>query len=103
MILFDPIVKQVAGPRDPNISQYEYTNRSNRNEYADLRKRAERWASRFPFDKEFLSRFKGKNDRHHQAAFFELFMHEFLMSSQRYYESLIWQLLRLHTLNEAVG
>lgn len=79
MILFDSYPKQLAGPRDPNISQYEYINRSKRNEYADLRERAERWAGRFPIDEEFLGRFKGKKDRHHQAAFFELFMHEFLM------------------------
>ena len=79
MTLFDPSPKHLNGARDPNMTLYEYRNRSDRSEYATLRTRAEEWASRFPIDDEFLGRFKGKDDRQHRGAFFELFMHEFLL------------------------
>lgn len=81
MNLFDKVPKggnEVAGYSEPSFS---YINRSTRKEFTKIRALLEEWFDHYPRSgkQELRNRFRSKNDIHHQAAFFELFLHELLL------------------------
>jgi hypothetical protein len=81
MKLFDEvegIVDKSAGYTEPSFS---YMNRTSREEFARMRDLLEVWYSRYPTSEqqELRSRFRSSNNFQHEAAFFELFLHELLL------------------------
>lgn len=81
MKLFDEVegvVDESAGYSEPSFS---YINRTSRQEFVLMRDLLEVWFSRYPVSEqqELRSRFRSLNDLQHQAAFFELFLHELLL------------------------
>ena len=80
MKLFDKIQRtgdEAAGYAEPN---FVYLNRTARKEFAQIRNLLEKWFDRYPTSgqQDLRSRFRSPNDYQHQAAFFELFLHELL-------------------------
>lgn len=80
MKLFDEIPNgryEVASFTEP---QFTFLNRTPKEEFAKIRDLLEGWFERYPIPEqsEFRSRFRSLNNYHHQAAFFELFLHELL-------------------------
>ncbi len=72
------IVDESAGYTEPSFS---YINRTSREEFVRMRDLLEAWFSHYPVSEqqEFRSRFRSSNDFQHEAAFFELFLHELLL------------------------
>ncbi len=86
-LLFDDVVRV-----DDTVARYAegdfpFLNRSSWPESARIRDELERWFARFPSSavdaarerRDLRGRFRSRSDRDHQAAFFELFVHELLM------------------------
>ena len=86
-LLFDDVVRV-----DDTVARYAegdfpFLNRSSWPESARIRDELERWFARFPSSavdaarerRDLGGRFRSRSDRDHQAAFFELFVHELLM------------------------
>lgn len=61
-------------------SLHDFYSRFDSDEVAAYRRKANTWLSSYPeqHQSEFLRRFRGTRDDDHNAAFFELFMHEYL-------------------------
>lgn len=80
--LFDDINRTDTGPAAHSESSFEYLNRSGRPAVERVRNLLERWFSRFPDDgkTELRARFRSSNDYQHFGAFFELYLHELLLS-----------------------
>jgi hypothetical protein len=81
MKLFDKIKNggsEAASYTEPN---FVFLNQTSREEFARIRDLLEVWFERYPSreQSEFRSRFRSSNDYQHQAAFFELFLHELLL------------------------
>jgi hypothetical protein len=69
---------ETASYTEPN---FVFLNRTSREEFARIRDLLEVWFGRYPSTEksEIRSRFRSSNDFQHQAAFFELFLHELLL------------------------
>ncbi len=81
MPLFDEMVRndfESARYAEPGFT---YLNRTARAEFARIRRTLEEWFSRYPLSgqTELRARFRSENDAQHEAAFFELFLHELLL------------------------
>ncbi len=81
MRLFDEMERN-----DHELAQYAeplfaYLNRTARVEFATIRRELEEWFARYPASNqaELRARFRSHIDSQHQAAFFELFLHELLL------------------------
>jgi hypothetical protein len=81
MILFDEVDGVVGGSAGYSEPSFSYINRTSREEFARMRDLLEVWFSRYPVSEqqELRSRFRSLNDFQHEAAFFELFLHELLL------------------------
>lgn len=81
MKLFDKIQNGGSEPASYGEPIFVFLNRSSRKEFARIRDLLEVWFEHYPSTKqsEFRSRFRSSNDFHHQAAFFELFLHELFL------------------------
>jgi hypothetical protein len=81
MKLFDEIERDSYEPAKYAEPIFDFLNRSARIESERVRRELEKWFSRYPLSKqiELFSRFRSDIDPHHQAAFFELFLHELLL------------------------
>jgi len=81
--LFNENDRDYIGPSPYVESQFDYLNRSARPEFKRIRNLLERWFKHFPSEAqdELGARFQSKDDRHHLAAFFELYLHELLSKS----------------------
>lgn len=82
MTLFDNIPRDDEGPASYAEPQFNYLNRSARGDVAKVRKTLEDWFSRYSDEARtaLLGNFRSPNDNQHRSAFFELFLHELLLS-----------------------
>jgi hypothetical protein len=81
MKLFDEIERTKIDFIEQDESTFEYLNRSSRREINQIRDLMEFWFSHYPtqHQNEFKGKYRSNKDRHHFAAFFELFIHELLL------------------------
>jgi hypothetical protein len=82
MHLFDTSIDRPdQGPARHAEPHFRYLNRSGRAEAGRVREVLESWFSRYPqpHQAELRSRFRSPDAVHHQAAFFELYLHELLL------------------------
>lgn len=82
MKLFDAIVRTDQRSKWENESLFDYLNASGRASVACVRELLEGWFSKFPEEvrSQFRGRFRSRIDFQHQGAFFELYLHELLLS-----------------------
>lgn len=82
MRLFDEFKRDDLSPSDFSEPTFDYLNRSGRPEFEAIRQTLEVWFVNYPSSEkpELQSRFRSPLNVHHAAAFFELFMHELLIS-----------------------
>lgn len=80
-MLFDDTERTDSAPKGEAESTYRFLNRSAKQGLDEIRRTLHEWYSGYPEShrKDFVGRFRSHVDRHHRAAFFELFMHELLM------------------------
>jgi len=80
--LFDSIDRVDTGPAKHSEPSFEYLNRSGRPGAREVRNLLDKWFDRFPDDAkaEIRARFGSSDDHQHFSAFFELYLHEFLLS-----------------------
>lgn len=80
-------MRERAFPEEPEMhergsvsseSAYRYYSHSGLPEVVEYRRLTEEWLSHYPEERlrDFLRRFQGKDSQAHEAAFFELFLHE---------------------------
>ena len=80
-------MRERAFPEEPEMhergivsseSTYKYYSHSGHPEVVEYRRLTEEWLSRYPEEhlRDFLRRFQGNDSQVHEAAFFELFLHE---------------------------
>lgn len=81
-MLFDSISRDFKGPHGHTEPLFDYLNRSARPSVVRLRELLDGWFSKYPKESqaELRIRFRSSDDIHHRAAFFELYMHELLIS-----------------------
>jgi hypothetical protein len=81
MKLFDELSRDDDGPASYSEPKFNYLNRSARPAFIAIRTLLEDWFSRYPeaHRKNLYGRFRSSDDRNHQSAFFELFLHELLL------------------------
>ena len=81
MKLFDEIERNNYTLAQYAEPQFAYLNRTGRVEFARIRRELEEWFARYPASgqAELRARFRSNIDSQHQAAFFELFLHEMLL------------------------
>lgn len=81
MKIFDDIRRDDAGPALHSEPKFTYLNRSARPAFHAIRNILEEWFSRYPeaHRKDLRARFRDVKDRHHNSAFFELFLHQLLL------------------------
>lgn len=81
MKLFDEIERSDCDFAQFAEPQFAYLNRTARPEFARVRDELEQWFSHYPSagQAELRARFRSNTDAQHQAAFFELFLHELLL------------------------
>ena len=81
MPLFDDVVRDDTGAALYAEPKSEYLNRSARPAAQRIRDLLELWFSRYPEEQrlDLRGRFRSPDDNHHLGAFFELFLHEFLL------------------------
>lgn len=79
--LFDDIERNYLGVAQYSESIFVYLNRSARSSVKEIRLLLECWFSHYPQQNatDLRKRFRSTNDKHHQSAFFELFIHELLL------------------------
>lgn len=80
MKLFDDIIRTDQQSKRKNESIFDYMNNSGRASVAGVRALLEAWFERFPDNAQFRGRFRSRIDFQHQGAFFELYLHEMLLS-----------------------
>ncbi len=84
-------MRERAFPEEPEMhergivsseSTYKYYSHSGHPEVVEYRRLTEEWLSHYPEEhlREFLRRFQGNDSQVHEAAFFELFLHNLLRS-----------------------
>lgn len=80
--LFDSIDRVDTGPAKHSEPSFEYLNRSGRPPTQKVRNLLDKWFNRFPRDAqaELQARFRSSDDHQHFGAFFELYLHELLLS-----------------------
>ena len=80
MTLFDEIERNDYESAQYAEPLFAYLNRTARVEFDRIRRELEEWFSRYPDSGrvELRGRFRSRIDSQHQAAFFELFLHELL-------------------------
>jgi hypothetical protein len=78
--LFDTMPRDDVGPARYGESAFPYCNRTARRDFNHIRTQLESWFSRYPlqFRADLRARFRSVNDVQHDAAFFELVLHELL-------------------------
>jgi len=78
---FDDISREDSGPPKQDERLFAYLNRSDRIEAHRVRLNFDDWLSHYPEDKRqsLISRFRSPINDQHLSAFFELFLHEFLL------------------------
>jgi hypothetical protein len=81
MSLFDDFDQRDPGPAFYAESKFRYLNRSGRPAAQRIRELLDNWFSRYPerHHADLRGRFRSDTDTQHQAAFFELFVHELLL------------------------
>jgi hypothetical protein len=81
MSIFDDITRDDGGPPQQGEGLFTYLNRSNRPEAVRVRNLVDDWLSRYPIEHHdaLVSRFRSNIDDQHRAAFFELFLHQFIL------------------------
>ncbi len=81
LLVFDDGPHDIAGGADQLVSQFEYLNRSSRDEAARVRDLLEDLFSRYPTDAQeaLRPRLRSADDNQHLAAVFELVLHELLL------------------------
>ena len=80
--LFDEIDRADTGPARYSEPSFDCLNRSGRRPMERVRDLLEKWFDRFPdhAKAELRARFRSSNDHQHFGAFFELYLHELLLS-----------------------
>src|SRR5262249_52731893 len=80
MQLFDEVNRVDQRSKRENEPLFDYYNCSGRRSVGALRELLESWFQRYPQTarKDLRARFRSRIDAQHQAAFFELYLHEFL-------------------------
>lgn len=83
MAVFDDIEPDLDGPKAPDETDFGYLSRSTRHEAARVRDLIEDWISRYPDEDRgvMVARLRSKIDDAHQSAFFELALHELLLTT----------------------
>ena len=81
MRIFDDGTRTDSSPMARAESAFGFLNRSARPEFEEVRRLIEDWGSRYPDDHthELRERLRSGKDADHNAAVFELFLHELLM------------------------
>lgn len=81
MRLFDDIKRQDAKPQLDAETQFHFLNHSAMGSMDDIRTMLEDWFYAYPAEHQLdlRNRFRSSIDCHHHSAFFELFLHEFLL------------------------
>ena len=81
MKLFDDVERHDMRPAQNSEAEFNFQNRSTRAEVNRLRGMLEEWFSHYPDSEkpELRARFRSSIDSQHQAASFELFLHELLL------------------------
>src|ERR1044072_4083894 len=82
MRLFDEVNRKTHRPKTEHEPLFDYYNISARRTVVAFRELVEAWFQRYPQDvrKEFRGRFRSPIDAHHRGAFFELDLHELILS-----------------------
>ena len=88
-VLFDEKDRRWNKPSPRTETTYSFYDRSGLDEFARLRRMLQRWIDRLPSEKQvaFISRMRhdgrgsATEERNFQGAFFELFLHEFLLGA----------------------
>jgi hypothetical protein len=77
MQLFDTVVSADMGPANYGESHYEYLSRTGRPPFLRVRELMEIWLAEFPRQHraEIATRLRTRDNRHFDAAFFELYLH----------------------------
>ena len=80
-MLFDDIPRPDKDMHDQHEAAFCYLNRSGRCEAARVRQLVENWLTRYPANHRgaLIARLRSNIDDQHRSAFFELFVHEFLL------------------------
>lgn len=80
MRLFDDLPREDYGTASYSETEFSYLNRTARVEFNRIRLVLEEWFSHYPANEQadFRARFRSGLNHQHQAAFFELFLHELL-------------------------
>ena len=80
-MLFDDILRPDMAPHNEHEAVFCYLNRSGRPEAACVRQLVENWLTRYPANHRgaLIARLRSSIDDQHRSAFFELFVHEFLL------------------------
>lgn len=81
--IFDQGHRDIHGPADHLVSQFEYLNRSDRDEAGRVRTLVEELFLRYPAEAQdsLRTRLRSADDNQHLAAAFELVLHELLLRS----------------------
>jgi len=79
--IFDDIARGEHDPPQQNETAFAYLNRSGRGEAEHVRQLVVCWFDHYPADKRdgLLARFRSTIDDDYHSAFFELFLHEFIL------------------------
>ena len=82
MHIFDDIARDLYDPLRQDETAFAYLNRSGRREGERVRQLVVRWFDHYPADKRdgLVARFRSPINDHHYSAFFELFLHEFVLA-----------------------
>lgn len=82
MSLFDDIPRPDEDAPDQHEAAFAYLNRSGRPEALRVRRLVEDWLAHYPADGRdtLIARFRSTIDDQHRSAFFELFVHELLLT-----------------------
>lgn len=82
MHIFDDIARDLCDPLRQDETAFAYLNRSGRREGERVRQLVVRWFDHYPADKRdgLVARFRSPINDHHYSAFFELFLHEFVLA-----------------------
>lgn len=82
MFLFDDIPRPDTDVPDQHEAAFAYLNRSGRSEAARVRQLVEDWLGHYPEQHRdaLLARLRSNIDDQHRSAFFELFVHELLLT-----------------------
>jgi hypothetical protein len=80
--IFDDIPRDDAGPPHQDETAFAYLNRSGRIEAQRVRELVDAWLGRYPGAQRdgLVARFRSAIDDQHRSAFFELFLHELVLT-----------------------